>query len=101
MGYRASRTTAPTGPIRLRICRCGRSPLATPTAMVSAQPSSPSTTTTRAGWADILRYITVFNITPPSPPSADNARFDLNANNKIGLSDILMFISFFNLTCTP
>lgn len=28
-------------------------------------------------------------------------RFDLNTDNKIGLSDILMYIPFFNLTCTP
>ena len=53
----------------------------------------------KAALGDILGYIPVFATTGPGLPY--KARFDLNADNNVGLTDILMFIPFFNLACTP
>ena len=47
--------------------------------------------------ADALKYIPVFNTTPPDP--AYNPRFDFNASGGITLHDILLFIPVFNQSC--
>ncbi|MDO8616329.1 MAG: hypothetical protein Q7T33_11445 [Dehalococcoidia bacterium] len=51
----------------------------------------------RAGLADVLAYIPVFNTSPPGPPYVK--RLDLTADDRISLVDILAFIPFFNGSC--
>ncbi|MDO8615377.1 MAG: hypothetical protein Q7T33_06525 [Dehalococcoidia bacterium] len=53
----------------------------------------------KADLSDILAYIPVFGTTGPGLPY--QARYDLNADNQVGLADVMMFIPFFNVTCTP
>ena len=53
----------------------------------------------RAGLADVLGYIAVFNSFDPNPPY--DPRYDLDQSGGITLADVLSYVPVFNLTCTP